>query len=84
MRAIDRSNARRSWWKNELAQALETKRTLIHSNQSSLSPLFCCPHYSAQWFKETGEIEYAADTALDHMAVMDENESPVEAHLRKN
>ncbi len=40
MRAFDRSNARRSWWKNELVQALEIKRTLIHSNQSSLSPFF--------------------------------------------
>ena len=34
-------------------------------------------------YKETSEIEYAADTALDHMAVMDENESPVEVHLTK-
>ena len=76
MRAFDRSNARRSWWKNELAQALEIKRTLIHSNQSSL--VSC-----REGGKETGEIEYAADTALDHMAVMDENESPVEVHLRK-
>jgi len=25
-------------------------------------------------------MEYATDTALDHMAVMDENESPVEVH----
>ena len=41
MRAFDRSNARRSWWKNELAHALEIKRTLIHSNQSSLCPFFC-------------------------------------------
>ena len=40
MRALDRSNARRSWWKNELVQALEIKRTLIHSNQSILSPFF--------------------------------------------
>jgi hypothetical protein len=40
MRAFDRSNARRSWWKNELAQALVIKRTLIHSNQSSLSLFF--------------------------------------------
>ena len=29
------------------------------------------------------EIEYAADTALDHMAVMDENESPVEISVTK-
>jgi hypothetical protein len=35
-------------------------------------------------YKETGEIEYAADTALDRMAVMDEIESPVEVHLTKN
>ena len=35
-------------------------------------------------YKETGEIEYAADTALDHMAVTDENESPVEVHITKN
>ena len=35
-------------------------------------------------YKETGEIEYAADTARDHMAVMDANESPVEVQLTKN
>jgi hypothetical protein len=29
-------------------------------------------------------IMYAADTALDHMAVMDENESPVDVHVTKN
>jgi hypothetical protein len=39
---------------------------------------------SISGYKETDEIEYAADTALDHMAVMDENETPVEAHLTKN
>jgi hypothetical protein len=39
---------------------------------------------SISGYKETGEIEYAADTALDHMAVTDENESPVEVHLTKN
>jgi len=44
----------------------------------------CCPPPSISGYKETGEIEYAADTALDHMAVMDENESPVEVHLTKN
>ena len=27
---------------------------------------------------------HRGDTALDHMAVMDENESPVEVHLTKN
>ena len=35
-------------------------------------------------YKETGEIEYAADTALHSMAEMDESESPVEVHLTKN
>ena len=39
---------------------------------------------SISGYKETGEIEYAADTTLDHMAVMDENESPVEVHVTKN
>ena len=39
---------------------------------------------SISGYKETREIEYAADTTLDHMAEMDENESPVEVHLTKN
>jgi len=39
---------------------------------------------SISGYKETSEIEHAADTALDHMAVMDENERPVELHLMKN
>jgi len=39
---------------------------------------------SISGYKETSEIEYAADTVLDHMAVMDENERPVELHLMKN
>ena len=39
---------------------------------------------SISGYKETGGIEYAADTALDHMAVMGEIESPVEVHLTKN
>jgi hypothetical protein len=29
-------------------------------------------------------MEYATDTALDHMTVMDENESPVEVHITKS
>jgi len=29
-------------------------------------------------------MEYATDTALDHMAVMDENESSAEVHITKN
>ena len=44
----------------------------------------CCPPPSISGYNETSEIEYAADTALDHMAVMDENESPVEVHVTKN
>jgi hypothetical protein len=29
-------------------------------------------------------MEYATETALDHMPVMDENENPVEVHITTN
>lgn len=33
---------------------------------------------------DTGEIKYAGDTALDFMAVTDENESPLEVQVTKS
>ena len=56
-----------------------TDRSILEQALKSSSLVSC-----REGGKETGEIEYAADTALDHVAMMDENESPVEVHLTKN
>jgi hypothetical protein len=50
------------------------------SEMPILLPAFWCDAEPAF----CGEIEYAANIALDHMAVMDENERPVEVQLTKN
>ncbi len=57
------------------------QRERIAFNESRLSKVWRRGREVCE--NETGEIEYAADTAPDHMAVMDEIESPVEVHLTK-
>ena len=64
-----------------MAVRISTKEGLIAFELSAIMHvLSLCPSE----LLETGELEYATDTALDHMAVMDENESPVEVHITKN